>query len=294
MDAINFEKAIETVLVGYGYCRHNGSWILRDEVVINLNIDVVASTVVFDGHLRRNGKYFDFITDRIHTAPLNNLSAVDNLFISVINQFYINAIHGELPSRVAMDNSNVNRLYTSLYDEQYPQNKDAVVARSAEDIAEAAPHDGNTLFTSNEHGFFIKKDYILPSSIGIYFPLGEVAQSLLDDHKKKQESLYAEAVDRAKRRVDIEEEVAKTQMSSLGYTPHSRAVDGSVITYTSLEYKADVRVYKTADGALNATVYNVLDRSIIKTSIDSISFPHPRLVDFIKQLDKLSELWDDQ
>lgn len=181
-----------------------------------------------------------------------------------------------------------------LYDEQYPQNKDAVVDRSAEDIAEDAPHDGNILFPSNEHGFFIKKDYILSSSIGTSSPLGEAAQSLLDDHKKNQESLYVQAVGRAKRRVDIEEEVAKTQMSSLGYTPHSRAADGSVITYTSFEYKADVRVYKTADGSLNANVYNVLDRSIIKTSIDSISFPHPRLVDFIKQLDKLSDLWDDQ
>lgn len=80
-------------------------------------------------------------------------------------------------------------------------------------------------------------------------------------------------------------------LAAMGYSQHIRAAEGGMVIYTSMDNPVAVKVYLTSRGEVQAELYNILNYSLIKTSIADIAFPHPHLMSFIKQLSCLDAFW---
>lgn len=88
----------------------------------------------------------------------------------------------------------------------------------------------------------------------------------------------------------LDDAFTESKLADMGYALHVKSVDGTMRIYTSMDNAVAVKIYLTNEG-VKADLYNIMNYSIIRTSIDSISFPHPHLRSFIKQLNGLDALW---
>ena len=91
----------------------------------------------------------------------------------------------------------------------------------------------------------------------------------------------------------IESAVDAAGLHALGYSAHLRARHGGMVIYTSDKHEAAVKVY-VVDGSIRADIYTILPQSMMKLCIDSISFPHPNLINFINQIERATYAWKQQ
>lgn len=128
------------------------------------------------------------------------------------------------------------------------------------------PCNNDEMFKTTCDGLFINKDYIE----------GIMASLPSQPPAKPPNSL--------------DDAFSASKLADMGYALHVRSVDGTMRIYTSMDNPVAVKIYLTNEG-VKADLYNIMNYSIIRTSIDSISFPHPHLRSFIKQLNGLDLLW---
>lgn len=92
--------------------------------------------------------------------------------------------------------------------------------------------------------------------------------------------------------MNIDAAFAESGLAALGYTCHMRSADGDMRMYSSVDKAAAVLIKKVGD-ELRCKVYTLLPRSLMKVEIGEISFPHPNIVKFIFQIERVNKLWLD-
>lgn len=83
-------------------------------------------------------------------------------------------------------------------------------------------------------------------------------------------------------------------LAAFGYSPHIRSANGCMVTYSSMKYDASVKFVLNERGEVQFTVYTMLDRSMMKVEIGMCSAPHPSIMQFINQIERLVFAWRNQ
>lgn len=91
----------------------------------------------------------------------------------------------------------------------------------------------------------------------------------------------------------IENAVDDSGLRALGFSEHLRAAHGGMVVYSSIKYAASVKIY-VINGEVRADIYTVMPNSMAKLSIDSVSFPHNRMITFINQIERMVFAWKQQ
>lgn len=88
----------------------------------------------------------------------------------------------------------------------------------------------------------------------------------------------------------VDAAIEASGIRALGFSCHLKAADGSMQILSSTKYYTSVRVY--AKGSeIHATYFNMLPQSMIKVAIEECSFPHPKMINFIGQIERVSSMW---
>lgn len=77
---------------------------------------------------------------------------------------------------------------------------------------------------------------------------------------------------------------------ALGYTESLRSADGTLRVYNATSREAYVKLY-IKRGEVYATLGVLHFGSLMTTTISEISFPHPRLITMLDQLEAIHHAW---